>query len=247
MQVTETIVQIESNWFSAERDVKRTKGLHLSGVIDYIEFLQNKRAAYGEALSQAGNNYAAGGFAWERVLFNVIERSPMELFEWMFGRALAEPTNPLVIRPGEQCMDCGPCPKCNGVGFVNEPTGALIVKPDSPKCSACEDTGRVLVFMTPDGYHIDDMILEEWKYTTKSAKSDIRGPKFKRWLSYQIPSYLKSLDLTACRLRVYFARGDYADVVPMWKEFLLEYSQTEIDEIWDMIMRHAILMYREVL
>ena len=235
MEITERTVQLDSRWFSPERNISRTKGLHLSHIIDYIEYLEGKQdSVHRGPLSDIGNAYASGGFQWERVLTNLIERNPTELWEWLYGRVLSEPDNPKVIRPGEQCMDGGKCPVCDGKGYVVARFGEM-----GDVCKVCEGTGRILIYLTPDGYHIDDVMLEEWKYTTKSSDNDIRGYKFRRWLSWQIPSYLKALGLNVCRLRVYFARGNYKSPVPVWREYILNYSGLEIDETWDSICINA--------
>ena len=88
-------------------------------------------------------------------------------------------------------------------------------------------------------------MLEEWKYTSKSAKGGIQQGKFNRWTHLQIPCYLKALNLFLCRLRVYFTRGDYSDNVPQWWEFILEYSKQEIDETWNLVSNAACEMIRE--
>lgn len=246
MEITEEVVQIESNWFSSERDVTRTDGIHLSHVIDYIEYTRKQRDSFGGKISQIGNNYAVAGFSWERVLSNIAESNPIELWDWMFGRALTEPVNPLIIRPGEQCLDAGECPRCNGTGYTPNENGEAFIHPDGakPDCLGCGGCGRVLVYMTPDGYHIDDLVLEEWKHTSKSARSPIDGPKFSRWLNFQIPVYLKALGLDTCRLCVYFSRGDYTTGQPIFKKFTLTYTHQEIDEVWEMIAREACEMVR---
>lgn len=236
MQVDEQTIEISSNWFSPERDVTRTKGLHLSHVINYIEYCEGKRSdVYGE-MDSGGNAFAGGGFLWERVLAHLIEDTPWELWNWMFGRAMTEPENPHILRPGEFCLDAGPCPKCNGKGEL----------PIERRCKPCKGSGRILVYGTPDGIHMDDGVLEEWKDTSKSAATPITDNKFRRWVSFQIPIYLKALGLTVCRLRVRFNRGDYKDIRhPIWKEFTLTYTQQEIDDTWEMVANHARLMYSE--
>ena len=103
------------------------------------------------------------------------------------------------------------------------------------------------IYLTPDGWHIEDMMLEEWKYTTKSAKNELEGGKFDRWIRYQIPCYLYALGLRKCRLRVYFARGNYSSPEPIWKEFILEYSEQEIAETWDMIVNNARELERQLM
>ena len=223
MQIEEKRVIIDCTWFSAEREVTRNKGLHLSHVIDFIETAGAPKEK--DQRNDSLHNYAAGGFLWERVLDKTIHLPPEELFEWMFTQALFEVDNPKVVRPGELSIPICDCPNCEGVEGLD--------------CPRCNGTGVVKMYMTPDGYNIEDECLEEWKYTNKSARNPITSPKFSRWLQYQIPAYLKALDLTQCRLRVYFARGDYTTGEPMWMEFLLTYTRQEIDEAWEMIRNNA--------
>lgn len=247
-QIIAKQIHLESNWFSAERDIVRSKGLHLSQVIDYIEYLEGKRATAQQGpINNIGNAYAAAGFSWERVVSNLIEHKPTDLWDWMFGRALSEPTNPLVVRPGEQSMDAGVCPVCKGKGSTYDKlTDPVKI------CQSCHGLGRIIVYMTPDGLNIEESdqygksLLEEWKATSKSCRDvDILGPKFKRWTLFQIPCYLKVLNLRTCKLQVFFWRGNYTDGVPQWWQFLLSFSQQELDETWDMIAQHALIMVRE--
>lgn len=236
MQVEEKRIIIDSNWFSAERDVHRTKGLHLSHVIDFIEEQESGKKRDrpdGGGLSDIGHNYAAGGFLWERVLTRLIEHNPKELWEWLFTQVMNEIDDPDVIRPGEQVYSWE-CPDCS------------IETRD--ECRTCEGTGILSMYMTPDGVNIlgdgTDIYLEEYKFTTKSSKDPITHPKFGRWVRYQIPCYLKVMNLTKCRLRVYFVRGDYTTGEPAWYEYIITFSQTEIDEIWESVVLNAQYMYR---
>lgn len=199
MEITEQRITIDSKWFSAEREVQRSKGLHLSHIINHIE--DQKKAKDRNFTGELVQNYMSMGFLWERALEHLIENDPYELWEWLFTGVLNDVNNPRVIRPGEQCLDG--------------------------------------IYMTPDGYDIESVCLEEYKFTTKSLKNDIRGPKFERWLKYQIPCYLKALRLKHCRLRVLFGRGDYTNGAPIWMEYWLEYSHQEIDDIWEEILRNA--------
>jgi hypothetical protein len=202
VQITEQRIIIDSRWFSPERDVRRSKGLHLSHVIKFIESREKKRDQNNDSL----HNYSCAGFLWERVLEKAIDCTPQELWEWLFSRAMVDVQNPSVIRPGEMLLDG--------------------------------------IYMTPDGYNVEDGCLEEWKYTNKSLRGGIEGPKFARWLKWQIPSYLKALRLTVCRLRTYFARGDYTTGEPQWVEYMITYTQQELDEVWDMILLNAAAMRR---
>jgi len=153
------------------------------------------------------------------------------LWDWLFGRAIAEPENPNVIRPGEQCLDGGSCPICDGKGHKH---GIV--------CEVCKGIGRILIYLTPDGLNIDEECLEEWKQTSKSSRDveiEITGKKFRRWVYLQIPAYLKALNLTKCRLRVYHSRGDYTNNEPHWYEHFIEFTQQEIDEVWEQIQNNA--------
>ena len=233
MQVTEKIIELDAGFFSAEREVKRTKGIHLSHVIDFIEGKQ--REAGG--LSKAGHNFAVSGFLWERALDKIIHLTPSELWEYVFTQALYEIEKPDVFRPGEQCMDAGECPACAGKGVFIEPVRT---------CEICCGVGRIRVYCTPDGISIETGFLEEWKHTSKSANTPITDTKkFGRWISWQIPVYLKALNLNTCMLRVLFSRGFYTTNEPVWKQFILTYSRTELDETWDTVSQHALLMCKE--
>lgn len=231
MQVNEKRVVIDSTFFSPEREVRRSKGLHLSHVIDFIESGSRAAKQQGDRGKDSLHNYAGCGFLWERVLEKVIHLPPEELFEWVFTQALFEvPKHPRVIRPGEQRIPICKCDKCAG---------------DGKDCEWCGGGGTIYLYCTPDGYNIDQECLEEWKYTNKSARNPITGPKFSRWIQYQIPTYLKVLGLTECRLRVYFARGDYTTGEPIWMEFYLVYTPEEIEEAWQMIRTNAEYMIKE--
>ena len=237
MQVTEEIIELNANFFSAEREVKRTKGIHLSHVIDYIEGKQRQ-----VELSKAGNNFAVGGYLWERALDKIIHLTPSELWEYVFTQTLFEIDKPDVFRPGEQCMDAGECPACAGKGVYVDPVRV---------CGTCGGCGRIRIYLTPDGISISDIdkhgksFLEEWKATSKSSKNEITGPKFSRWIQWQIPAYLKALNLQTCRLRIYHSRGAYTTNEPIWRQVILTYSQQELDETWDVIAKHALIMCRE--
>lgn len=202
VEIEEKDIHIDARWFSPERDVSRSKGLHLSNVLDFIEYNEGKDR--GGEMTPQGHAFAAAGFMWERVLAHLTERSPEELWEWIYGRVLAEPLNPKIIRPGEQELDG--------------------------------------IWMTPDGFHCDDYCLEEWKYTFKSARFPITDKRFRRWVSFQIPAYLKVLNLDTCRLRVFFARGNHDGGPPVWRQYLLRYTRQEIDETWDCITANAAAM-----
>ena len=169
MQITEKRIELDSSWFSAEREITRTEGLHLSHVIDYIEECEGKVLNRGEDKTNL-HRYSVAGFLWERALDKLIHLNKWDLWDYVFTQALFEIDNPKVFRPGMARIDC----------------------------PACRGTGILYVYATPDGISIPEnaeepLCLEEWKYTSKSSKTGIEHPKFGRWLQFQIPFYLKIL------------------------------------------------------
>ena len=245
MQITEKRIELDSSWFSAEREITRTEGLHLSHVIDYIEECEGKVLNRGEDKTNL-HRYSVAGFLWERALDKLIHLNKWDLWDYVFTQALFEIDNPKVFRPGEQKVDCGECPVCGGNGELTHSFSISTSKHGMARtdCPACRGTGILYVYATPDGISIPEnaeepLCLEEWKYTSKSSKTGIEHPKFGRWLQFQIPFYLKILGLNTCRLRVYFSRGDYTSGLPEWREFTITYSDLELTEISDMIINNA--------
>lgn len=241
MQVTETKIELDSSWFSAERDIKRTEGLHLSHVIDFIEENEGKKLNRSEDKTSL-HRYAAAGFLWERAIDKITHLTKEELWEYVFTQALFEIDNPKVFRPGEQKVDAGSCPVCNGTG-----------KMESQECLACKGSGTLFIYATPDGVSIPkdeaaELRLSEQKYTSKSFKDGIKQDKFKRWIEFQIPFYLYSLGLHICDLQVYFSKGDYYATTgqPQWISYELVYSDTEIAETAGMIINNARVLTRQL-
>jgi hypothetical protein len=74
--------------FSEEEDVVRSKGLHLSTIIDSIENDAGRSKKRADLTPSDLENYRALGFAWERVL------------SWTLTKI-----NQNVVRPGEQFLD----------------------------------------------------------------------------------------------------------------------------------------------
>lgn len=198
MLIEASELDIEANDFSPERFVERSRGLHLSHVLNFIE-----QREFTD--SKGGQTYMMAGFLWERVLERLLN-DPENLWDWMFTAALNEHDDPNIIRPGEQCVDG--------------------------------------IYMTPDGFNIETGRLEEWKYTTKSIRNPITGPKFQRWM-WQIMAYCRSLGLDRATLRVFFARGDYTTGRPIPMNYDLDFTETEIEENWRMIILNANAMLRE--
>jgi hypothetical protein len=82
------------------------------------------------------------------------------------------------------------------------------------------------------------------KFTWKSArKLEHMERYFWPWLC-QMKSYLKMMQtMAACdtaELYVFFVNGDYAPPKPRARHLELKFDQQEIDENWEMVVRHAL-------
>lgn len=81
------------------------------------------------------------------------------------------------------------------------------------------------------------------KFTWKSArKLDHMERYFWPWLC-QMKAYLKMMSgMQACNvaeLYIFFVNGDYAPPVPKTRHLVLEFDEQEIEENWEMVIRHA--------
>lgn len=96
---------------------------------------------------------------------------------------------------------------------------------------------------SPDLVDYKNWAVWDTKFTWKSAaKLDRMERYFWPWIT-QMKGYLKMMQqLGPCchaELYVFFVNGDYRPPVPSTRRLLLEFDQQEIDENWQMIVRHA--------
>jgi len=111
------------------------------------------------------------------------------------------------------------------------------------------DPGEIKVdgiWMSPDGLHLGDEALEEWKLTYKSSsrvdRDGIDGA-FPRWF-WQMKSYCHALGTRKATLRTFFVNGDYrwlkggpeSEKDMTWR---IEFTKREIEDNWNMITRTA--------
>ncbi len=91
---------------------------------------------------------------------------------------------------------------------------------------------------TPDGIDFEGWLLEEYKCTWRSSKTQPHN--MWRWL-VQIKGYLKMLqfEMTQCKMRILYLNGNYKGSGPEYKEYMLSFIQEEIDNNWDMLQAHA--------
>lgn len=111
------------------------------------------------------------------------------------------------------------------------------------------------VYMSPDGVNPSLDAGEEYKCTWmscrpikggKSPYTDEYGmptPKYIHWF-FQMKGYAKWLDTQRFLLRTLHVNGDYSFINgkpcgPLFLSHLIEFSEEEIDENWDMHIRHA--------
>lgn len=106
------------------------------------------------------------------------------------------------------------------------------------------------VYMSPDGVNPTDICGEEYKCTWMSTRNKtgttpytdeygMPNPKYLHWF-LQMRGYAKWLQTDTFLLRVLHINGDYTH--PYQPEFLthrIRFTETEIDENWSMLMRHA--------
>jgi len=89
---------------------------------------------------------------------------------------------------------------------------------------------------SPDGVDFENCILEEYKCTWKSSK---KTPDQIWKYMVQIKGYLRMLDMDTCKMRILYLMGDYRGSGPQYKEFLITFTQAEINTNWDMLISHA--------
>lgn len=94
------------------------------------------------------------------------------------------------------------------------------------------------ITMSPDGIEMldDELILSEFKAVWASNK---RLPVDNwKWMS-QVKGYCKGLDLLKVKMYILYINGDWKGSGPTYDGFLIEFTQLEIDENWNMLVNHA--------
>ncbi len=92
------------------------------------------------------------------------------------------------------------------------------------------------IVMSPDGVDWVNGRLEEYKCTWKSSKTT---PEVVwKWM-VQTKGYCKVLGFTEVLFRILYLMGDYKGSGPQYKEFLVTFTQEDIDGNWEMVKAHA--------
>ncbi len=98
------------------------------------------------------------------------------------------------------------------------------------------------IYMSPDGIGPDPaevlpLVLEEYKCTWKGMlKHKIEHNWY--WLQ-QSKCYCYGLGLTVVVFRILYLMGDYRGSGPQYRVIRIEWTQTEIEETWAMVLDHA--------
>jgi len=95
---------------------------------------------------------------------------------------------------------------------------------------------------SPDGINFDEdgvMYAEEYKCTAFSSNKPITDVW--KWMM-QAKGYCKMLGVDKCVFRVFHIRGDYTNMVPVYKVWELTFTQAELDENWGSILAQAKVM-----
>jgi len=100
--------------------------------------------------------------------------------------------------------------------------------------------GAIVLYFSPDYIFFinDESVLGEFKYTRYSSKGAPRGPKFAKWIT-QIKLYCYVLGLNVARLYVLYLNGDYKPPTAKLLAWELRFTDDELEEEWNIIMRHA--------
>lgn len=91
---------------------------------------------------------------------------------------------------------------------------------------------------TPDGVNFDDdgAYVEEYKLTWRSSN---KTPLDIFHYRTQGMGYCKMLGLDRAMYRVLYLNGDYKGSGPIYRVYMIQWDQWEIDENWDSILCHA--------
>lgn len=94
------------------------------------------------------------------------------------------------------------------------------------------------ILCSPDGIEMEEHgpILSEYKVVWSSSN---RNPADNwKWMA-QVKGYCKVLELDKVKMYILYLNGDWKGGGPQYKGFMIEFSQLEIDENWEMLTNHA--------
>lgn len=114
------------------------------------------------------------------------------------------------------------------------------------------------IWMSPDGVGFRDpigsmsvgsdptgeapFVVEEYKATWKSTKNDPTSD-FKYMM--QVKAYCHALETQFAVMRLFYIMGDYRGSGPIYRICRIRFSQKELDNNWNMILRHKEKYFNE--
>lgn len=93
------------------------------------------------------------------------------------------------------------------------------------------------IYGTPDWFDATDWSIVEFKATWRSSRRPL-DPDFWHWL-VQIKSYCRMAGTQRAVLYVFFVNGDYRESGPELRAMVLEFTELELQESWEMMVQHA--------
>ncbi len=92
------------------------------------------------------------------------------------------------------------------------------------------------IWMSPDGFIASPrgLEIEEYKATWKSANS---SPADNWNYMTQVKAYCRAMETNLATMRIFHVMGNYRGSGPLYRVARLEFSQGELDQNWDMIVK----------
>lgn len=226
--IEELDTTVLSAYFSADYLAVRSPGPHLKVIVDdwlrYYGLYDKRNPSFAGSLEE----FASMGFAWERAVV----------------RALADG-----IGAGIDYLLTQPAPPAAVVAIYEHVFAAALNEADRERrphevVHVGEITHRG-IHCTPDKYNKIIRGPDEYKCTWTSARGGLEAHP--DWLM-QVPGYCSALGSDTAIIRAFYPNGYYEmqrmgkPVVRAWK---LRYSDAELDENWQLLEDHRVLMTSE--
>lgn len=117
--------------------------------------------------------------------------------------------------------------------------------PFSGKCPECgsENIEDLPIFLTPDGYDPLWGRVHEYKCTWKSVNNNI--VELNWMFMAQTMAYCRVVGTKEVKFHILYLMGDYRGSGPKYLEVEIEFTDLEIEENWQVLLKHAAFMKEE--
>lgn len=219
-----------STYFSLDYLASRSKGVHLMDIVTDLEARvgagagrRKKNADFADSLDQ----FAILGFVWEHEITNALEA--LQTVNTDDGNGASN-----VVSMWEWILS-------RRFTEIDVSRRTELYKPAEQECDG--------IFLTPDGANRRLRRGEEFKCTwgTSALTPDQFAIKHWRWL-VQGACYCRSLCFNEMVYRVYHVNGGYEKGrmgAPKMTGWRVEFSDEELEAIWQMVLNHKRTMVRE--